>query len=136
MLLVIPMLSNTPQDERNRILQMVESGQVTATEAAQLLDALEQDRQWERTTSRLPRKDRVVRVRVTSLNAKNQKIYLTAALPINLIRTSLHLGIRLIPQLNENALEDLLRSVENEQTGRILDLQDMEKGERLEIFVA
>ena len=133
MLLVIPMLSNTPQDERNRILQMVESGQVTATEAAQLLDALEQDRQWERTPAR---KDRVLRVRVTSLNAKNQKVFLTAALPVNLIRTSLRLGIRLIPQLNESALEDLLRSIENETAGRILDLQDMEKGERLEIFVA
>ena len=133
MLLVIPMLSNTPNDERNRILQMVESGQVTASEAAQLLDALEQDRQWER----LPqRKDRVLRLRVTSLNAKNQKIYLTAALPVNLIRASLRLGIRLIPQLNESALENLLQSVESEQTGRILDLQDMEKGERLEIFVA
>ena len=132
MLLVIPMLSNTPNDERNRILQMVESGQVTASEAAQLLDALEQDRQWERTPSR---KDRVLRLRVTSLNAKNQKVYLTAALPVNLIRASLRLGIRLIPQLNESALENLLQSVENEQTGRILDLQDMEKGERLEIFV-
>jgi DNA-binding MarR family transcriptional regulator len=133
MLLVIPMLSNTPQDERNRILQMVESGQVTATEAAQLLDALEQDRQLERVPSR---KDRVLRVRVTSLNAKNQKVYLTAALPVNLIRTSLRLGIRLIPQLNESALENLLQSVESESMGRILDLQDMEKGERLEIFVA
>ena len=133
MLLVIPMLSNTPNEERNRILQMVESGQVTATEAAQLLDALEQDRQWERTPSR---KDRVLRLRVTSLNAKNQKVYLTAALPVNLIRASMRLGIRLIPQLNESALENLLQNIESETTGRILDLQDMEKGERLEIFVA
>ena len=133
MLLVIPMLSNTPNDERNRILQMVESGQVTASEAAQLLDALEQDRQWERTPSR---KDRILRLRVTSLNAKNQKVYLTASLPVNIIRASMRLGIRLIPQLNESALENLLQSIESEQTGRILDLQDMEKGERLEIFVA
>lgn len=133
MLLVIPMLSNTPNDERNRILQMVESGQVTASEAAQLLDALEQDRQWERI---VPRKDRILRVRVTSLNAKNQKIYLTASLPVNIIRASMRLGIRLIPQLNESALENLLQSIESETTGRILDLQDIEKGERLEIFVA
>ena len=133
MLLVIPMLSNTPNDERNRILQMVESGQVTANEAAQLLDALEQDRQWERI---VPRKDRILRVRVTSLNAKNQKVYLTASLPVNIIRASMRLGIRLIPQLNESALENLLQSIESETTGRILDLQDIEKGERLEIFVA
>ena len=133
MLLVIPMLSNTPNDERNRILQMVESGQVTASEAAQLLDALEQDRQWERI---VPRKDRILRVRVTSLNAKNQKIYLTASLPVNIIRASMRLGIRLIPQLNESALENLLQSIESETTGRILDLQDIEKGERIEIFVS
>jgi hypothetical protein len=32
-------------------------------------------------------------------------------------------------------LEDLLRTIENGVTGRVLDLQDLEKGERLEIFV-
>ena len=134
MLLVIPMLSNIPtsKDERNRILEMVESGQVTAIEAAQLLDAMEQERQVERTSSK---KDRVLRLRATSVNAKNQKVYLTAVFPIALLRTSLRLGIRLIPQLGGSALEDLLQSIENETTGRILDLQDMEKGERLEIFV-
>jgi hypothetical protein len=33
-----------------------------------------------------------------------------------------------------SALEDLLRAIESGATGRLLDLQDLEEGERVEIF--
>ena len=121
----------TSKDERDRILQMIETGQVTAEQAAQLLDALEteHDRPPERT------RGRTLRVRATSLNARMQKVHMTATLPVSVIKASLRLGARLIPQLSNSTLEDLLRTIENGATGRVLDLQDMEKGERLEIFV-
>jgi hypothetical protein len=127
------MLSNTQKDERNRILQLVESDSITASEAAQLLDALEREDQEEHST---PTSSRVLRIRVTSLNAKNQRVFLMATLPVSLIRTSLRLGIRLVPQLSRSALEDLLQSIDVEASGRLLDLQDMERGERLEIFIS
>jgi hypothetical protein len=119
------------KDERDRILRMVEEDQVTAAQAAQLLDALETES--ERPTER--NRDRVVRVRVTTLNPRLQKANIAATLPLNLIRVSLRLGTQLLPQLSNTALEDLLKAIDNRAAGRLLDLQDLDKGERLEIFV-
>jgi len=126
------------KEERDRILQMVESGQVTAIQASDLLDVLDeepeqaQERAFERSKER---RERTLRVRVTSLKPRQQKVYAIAALPISVIHASLRLGARVIPQLNNNALYDLLRAIETDSTGRLLDLQDLERGERLEIFV-
>ena len=119
------------KDERDRILHMIETGQVTAEQAAQLLDTL--DTETDRPAERI--RGRTLRVRATNLNARMQKVHMTATLPVSVIKASLRLGARLIPQLSSSTLEDLLRTIENGVTGRVLDLQDLEKGERLEIFV-
>ncbi len=122
---------STSKDERDRILHKIETGQVTAEQAAQLLDTLETES--DRPAERI--RGRTLRIRATSLNARMQKVHMTATLPVSVIKASLRLGARLLPQLSNSTLEDLLRTIENGMTGRVLDLQDLEKGERLEIFV-
>ena len=117
-------------DERNRILNLVESGKVTAVEAAQLLDTLEVER--EHAVASVQGRKRIVRVRVTNLASNRQKFNVTV--PIGLINVGLRLGTRLVPQVSGSALEDLLRAIESGTTGRLLDLQDLEEGERVEIF--
>jgi hypothetical protein len=117
------------RDERDRILNLIEEGRVTADQAAQLLDAL--DGESERSAERA----RVLRVRVTTLNPRQQRINMAATLPLNLVRVSLRLGTQLLPQLSNTALEDLLRTIDSRAAGRLLDLQDLDTGERLEIFV-
>lgn len=115
-------------DERNRILHLVETGKVTAEEAARLLDTidLQQDPIDER------RRKRTARVRVTNLATNRQKA--TVIIPVSLIEVGLRLGTRLVPQIRGSALEDLLRAIASGATGRLLDLQDLEEGERVEIF--
>lgn len=116
------------QNERDRILSMVEAGQVSAAEAGQLLDALSaEQRVGDRTRSRL------VRIRVTDLSSGRQKANVT--IPVGLVNVGLRLGARLAPQLTGSALEDLLRGVERGATGRLLEWQDLEEGERVELFV-
>ncbi len=116
------------QNERDRILKMIEAGQVSAAEASQLLDALgSEQRASDRTRSRL------VRVRVTDLHTGRQKANVT--IPIGLVNVGLRLGARLAPQLGGSALEELLRGVERGATGRLLEWQDLEEGERVELFV-
>ncbi|TMB84222.1 MAG: hypothetical protein E6J44_08635 [Chloroflexi bacterium] len=115
-------------DERNRVLYMVESGKVTAAQAAQLLDTLD----LERSRSREQSRNRTARVRVTNLATNRQKVNVT--IPVSLIQVGLRLGTRLAPQVSGSALEDLLRAIEGGATGRLLDLQDLEEGERVEIF--
>ena len=115
-------------DERNRILHMVETGKVTAAQAAQLLDmlALEQPYSDERSQKRM------VRVRVTNLTNNRQKA--NVVIPVSLINVGLRLATRLLPQVSGSALEDLLRAIASGVTGRLLDLQDLEEGERVEIY--
>lgn len=122
------------KEERDRILHLIESGQVTATQAAQLLDALELERDGQSRPGERPR-ERLIRIRATSNNARLQKQLITATLPLSLLRISLHLGVRVLPQISESTLDELLHVVEQGINGRVLDLQDIEKGERIEIFV-
>jgi len=118
----------TADSERNRILSMVESGQVSAAEAAQLLDALGgEQRAGDRTRSRL------VRVRVSELASGRQKA--SVSIPVGLINVGLRLGARLAPQLSGSALEELVRAIQRGATGRLLEWQDLEEGERVELIV-
>jgi len=119
------------KEERNRILHLVEAGQVSALEAEQLFDALEE----EPLRTAEPVRERILRIRATSMNPGLSRVHLMAVMPVNLIKMSLRLGAKLIPQLSNNALEGLLQAIERGATGRLLDLQDLEKGERLEVFV-
>lgn len=115
-------------DERNRILHLVEAGKVTAEEAARLLDTID----LQQDSIDVRKRKRTARVRVTNLATNRQKA--TVIIPVSLIEVGLRLGTRLVPQIHGSALEDLLRAIESGATGRLLDLQDLEEGERIEIF--
>ncbi|HEU5229201.1 MAG TPA: hypothetical protein VFU49_15400 [Ktedonobacteraceae bacterium] len=119
------------KEERSRILRLIEAGRVSALEAEQLLDALEEEQ--ERPLE--PVRDRTIRIRASSMSPGPARGHLMAVMPVNLIKVGLRLGTKLIPQLSNNALEGLLQAIERGATGRLLDLQDLERGERLEVFV-
>jgi hypothetical protein len=121
----------TSTDERNRILGMVESGQLTAMQAAELLDTLMPV--YEQPISQL--ENRTVRIWLTDISTNRRKINMTATLPVYLVSTSLRLLARLVAQLNDSTMQHVLRAIENGMTGRLIDLQDLEEGKRIEIFV-
>lgn len=115
--------------ERNKILQLVEAGQISADEAARLLDAIGNDR--DRPAERL--RSRLVRIRVTDLAQNRTRLSVT--IPVSLINVGLRLGARLAPQISGSALEDLLHAIDSGATGRLLEWQDLEEGERIELYV-
>jgi hypothetical protein len=119
------------RDERNRILEMVEAGQVSAEEASQLFDALLE----EPVAPTLPSQNRTVRVWVTDMATRNRKVNMTATLPVNVIRASLQTLASFVPPLRDGRAEQLLHSLETGITGRVMDLQDLEDGKRVEIFI-
>ena len=118
-------------DERLRILKLVERGQVSAEEGAQLMAAVEAGNGPGRT--RTTASARSLRIRVTDLGTQRQKVNVT--IPTSLISTGLKLGARLIPDASPATLDELLRTIEAGATGRIFEAQDREQGERIEIFV-
>ncbi len=117
------------QEERRKILNMVQEGKITADEAARLLDAL---RDQMESAQQRKRKPRWVRIRVTDVEAKRVRVNLT--LPVGLVRAGLRAGgsIAGMEGLNTGELEEMLNRGE---VGHILDMQDTAGGERVEIFI-
>jgi len=121
----------TSTDERNRILNMIESGQITAAQAAQLLDTLLPD--YEQSGGQM--ENRTVRVWMTDMSTNRRKMNMTATMPVYLVSMSLRLLARLVSQLNDSTIQNVIRALERGTTGRLLDVQDLEEGKRLEVFV-
>ena len=124
-------MMTTSTDERNRILSMVEAGQITAVQAANLLDTLLPA--FEQPGNQM--ENRTVRIWMTDMSTNRRKMNVTATIPAYLVSTSLRLLARLVSQLNDSTMQHVILAVENGTTGRLLDLQDLEEGKRLEIFV-
>lgn len=118
-------------EERLRILKMIEGGQVTAEEGARLLEALSESPSRER--SRSGQTARTLRVRVTDLNTRRQKINVTV--PVSLVGVGVKLGARLMPRMANANADELMQKLESGATGRIFEMQDLDEGERVEIFV-
>jgi polyhydroxyalkanoate synthesis regulator phasin len=121
----------TSTEERNRILDMIEKGQITAAQAAQLLDTLVPESEQ----SEGQMQNRTVRIWMTDMSTNRRKMNVTATMPIYLISTSLRLLARLVSQLNDGTIQNVIRALEKGTTGHLLDLQDLEEGKRLEIYV-
>ena len=121
----------TSNDERNRILNMIESGQITAGQAAQLLDTLLPE--YEQSGGQVG--NRTVRIWLTEMSTNRRKMNMTATIPVYLVSMSLRLLARLVSQLNDSTIQNVIRAIERGTTGRLLDLQDLEEGKRLEVFV-
>ena len=120
----------TSTDERNRILNMIESGQITAAQAAELLDTLMPE--YEQSSKM---ESRTLRIWMTDMSSNRRKMNMTATMPVYLVSMSLRLLARLMSQLNDSTIQNVLRALERGTTGRLLDVQDLEEGKRLEIFV-
>ena len=120
-------------EERNRILNMVETGQVTASEAALLLDTLAADQ--EEMEHRARARNHTLRIWVSDRSGRRSQVKMTATLPVPLVSLGLRMVSRFAPQLNEQTLQHIIDAIESGATGRVLDVQDLEEGNRLEIFV-
>ncbi|MBC8160418.1 MAG: hypothetical protein H7Z42_04290 [Roseiflexaceae bacterium] len=117
-------------EERLRVLRLIESGQVNAEEGSRLLDALTNPGE---AAPRSRTFNRTLRVRVTDLASGRQKVNVT--IPSSLLDVGVKLGARLLPRGSTAAIEDIQRMIEAGSYGRIYEMQDLEEGERVEIFV-
>lgn len=120
------------REERNRILDMVAAGQVSVEEAGQLFDALQEEPP---AFPPQPLPNRTVRVWITDMAAHNRQVNMTVTLPVNVLRITLQALASVIPPLRDKRVEQVIRSVESGMTGRVMDLQDLEDGKRVEIFI-
>jgi hypothetical protein len=121
-------------EERMQILNMVAEGVISADEGAKLLVALEPEKKREtRPTMTGPIAPRWFRVRVTDLETGKNKVNVN--LPMSLVEVGTRMGARFAPELEGMDFNDLVEQIKSGAQGKIIEVEDLEDGERVEIYV-
>jgi hypothetical protein len=122
-------------EERLQILNLIQSGQITAEEGARLLKALterEAESPAEELEADSPGKStRWIRIRVSNLKTGQQKVDMR--MPWSLISVGLNMGARFSQR--EICVDELAEVVQSGAEGKIVDIRDEEENERVEIIV-
>ena len=122
------------ENERLQILKMVEQGQISAEEGAKLLEALEEGIGKTQTTSQKgSQQARWLRIRVSNLASGGDKVNI--AIPFRLVDLGLRIGARFAPNMEHSDVEKVVQAIREGTVGKVVDVQDIEGGERVEIFV-
>lgn len=126
-------MSNNVSEERLQILEMVEDGKINASEAMELLAALERNSQ-----EIIPKKDvKWLKVRVKTMEDQPK---VTVNIPISLVNVGLKLAKTYDPKLKESGLEkinidEILEAVKNGAEGKIVDVIDEENQTKVKVYV-
>ena len=116
-------------EERMRILRLIENGQLTAEEGARLLGAMDGQSRPSR-----PHRAQWVHVRITDLRSNRQKVNVN--IPVGLISIGIKLGARLATRGGHSVnIDELLEAIRSGAVGKLADIEDIEDGERLEVYV-
>ncbi len=111
------------------ILKKVESGQLSAAEALTSLSAPKPQAPRTRTAG----KPRWLRVRVMDLDTGRPKVNVN--MPMNLLQVGLAFGARFVPELDDVDLQSIFSVLDEETAGKIVEVEDVEDGERVEVYI-
>ena len=119
-------------EERMRILRMIDEGKITAEEGARLLATLSESRKppVRKPALRGSGGARWLRVRVTDMMTGKAKA--TVSLPLGLVDAGLNIASKYAPDV---AFDELVEAINNGAEGKIIDVYDEEDGEHVEIFI-
>ncbi len=117
------------QEERLRILRLIEDGKISAEEGARLIEALGQAKNGGNPSSlRAADRSRYIRIRVTDCITGHQKIALN--IPAGLV----HFGLRFLPEEAGVHVDTIRKALDSGMSGCVVDLMD-DGGQRIRVFV-
>ncbi len=117
-------------EERLRILRMIEAGQITAEQGLELLKALQEAETAPESSAPSARS---LRIRVTDVASGRQRVHVS--IPLSLADLGLRISGRFIPGIPEGQLQELLEHLRKGMAGKLVEVVDEEEGERVEITV-
>ena len=118
-------------EERTRILQMVSEGKISAEEGVRLINALHSSGAGSPTVRE--GSPRWLRVRVTDMVTGRTRVNVN--LPFSLVTAATKLGARFSPQTEDLNWEEVITAIKVGASGKIVDVEDDEGGEKVEVFV-
>lgn len=129
-------------EERMKILKMIQEGKITASEGAELLEALDSRPAKAGVPVPAPvpplppismREPRWFRVVVTDTNSGKTRV--NVRLPVSLISAGLKMGARFSPQVEGVDSEQLMNFLRSGEVGKVIDVLDEEDGEHVEVYI-
>lgn len=120
-------------EERMKILKMIEEGKLTADEGARLLTALSESRKTSRAKSSPysgTSNPRWLRIRVT--DSVSGKTKATVNLPLGMMDAGLNIASKYAPDI---AFNELMDAISAGAQGKIIDVVDEVDNEHIEIFI-
>ncbi len=127
------MVSKNVSEERMQILEMVEEGKINASEALELLDALERNQQ-----EIMPKNDaKWLKVRVRNMDDTPK---VNVNIPLSLVDVGLKLAKAYDPKLKDSGIdqidiEEVIDAVKNGAEGKIVDVEDEENQTKVRVYV-
>ena len=115
---------------RTQVLKMVESGQLSAAEAMAKLSTPKKPSLKLTTPAG---QMRWFHVRVTNLDTGQPQV--TVNLPMSLVQVGLSIGSRFAPEIDGLDWQTIANALNDEITGRIVEVEDLEEGKRIEVYV-
>ncbi|MBI9046309.1 MAG: hypothetical protein JEZ06_17585 [Anaerolineaceae bacterium] len=128
-------------EERLRVLKMVQDGIISAEEAVHLLEALEESAKPKKPkTPPIPSGPfirsgggRTLQVKVTDTDSG--KIRVNVRLPLGVVKAGLKMGMRFVPEVDGMELDQLISQINDGAVGKIFEVYDEVDGEHVEIYV-
>ena len=120
-------------EERMQILKMIEEGKISAADGAELLRALDQAGPEKGQPLKGASQARWFRVRVTDMDSGRSKVNIN--IPMGLVNVGMRMGARFTPQIEGVDYQQLMEAIRSGQQGKIFDVENLEEGEHVEIFV-
>lgn len=120
-------------EERARILQMISEGKITAEEGAKLLNALREAPSRSRGKESNGSGGRWFRVRVTDMDTGRAKVNVN--LPLSLVNVAVKMGARFSPEVEGIDWNELMEEIKAGASGKLVEVEDEDGGERVEVFV-
>ncbi len=127
------MASKNVSEERMQILGMVEEGKINASEALELLDALERNQQ-----EIMPKNDaKWLKVRVRNMDDTPK---VNVNIPLSLVDVGLKLAKAYDPKLKDSGIDqidigEVIDAVKNGAEGKIVDVEDEENQTKVRVYV-
>ncbi len=125
-------------EERLRVLKMLQEGKISATEAAQILEALEEipspSAAKAPASAPIPsRPGKWFRVQVTDTNTGKTRV--NVRLPLNMVSAGVKMGMKFSPEVEGLDVNELMAFINSGEVGQIVDVTDIEDGEHVEVFI-
>ncbi len=128
-------------EEKMRVLKMIQEGKISPEEGMQLMDLLDEGGSAEsaarpaKAERTAPRAEggRWFHVRVTDLNTG--KVRANVRIPLGVVSMGLRMGSKFAPQVEGLDMDELNQFISQGITGQIVDVTDDEDGEHVEVYI-